>query len=65
MTPEERAITEWYTERLGVKIYDASLEESEAKRQAYHETKRVFGRVTEAIKREYSKAIGSDYGGQN
>jgi hypothetical protein len=41
-----------------MKIYDASLEESEAKRQAYHETKRVFGCVTEAIKREYAKAIG-------
>ena len=58
MSPEERAITEWYIERLGMKIYDASLEESEAKRQAYHETKRVFGRVTEAIKREYLRAIG-------
>jgi len=65
MTLEERAITEWYLERLGIKIYDASLEESEAKRQAYHETKRVFGQVTEAIKREYSKAIGSDHGRQN
>jgi len=65
MTPEERAITEWYIERLGMKIYDASLEENEAKRQAYHETKRVFGFVTEAIKREYSKAIGSNHGRQN
>jgi hypothetical protein len=65
MTPEERAITEWYIERLGMKIYDASLEESEAKRQAYHETKRVFGVVTEAIKREYAKAIWSDHGRQN
>ena len=65
MSPEERAITEWYIERLGMKIYDASLEENEAKRQAYHETKRVFGRVTEAIKREYSKAIGSNHGRQN
>ena len=58
MTPEERAITEWYIERLGMKIYDASLEECEAKRQAYHETKRVFGVVTEAIKREYLRTIG-------
>ena len=58
MSPEERAITEWYIERVGIKIYDASLEENEAKRQAYHETKRAFGQVTEAIKREYSKAIG-------
>ena len=58
MSPEERAITEWYIERLGIKIHDASLEENEAKRQAYHETKRNFGCVTEAIKREYSKAIG-------
>lgn len=65
MTPEERAITEWYIERLGMKIYDASLEESEAKRQAYYETKRVFGRVTEAIKREYQIAIGSDHARQN
>lgn len=48
-----------------MKIYDASLEESEAKRQAYHETKRVFGRVTEAIKREYQIAIGSDHARQN
>lgn len=65
MTPEERAITEWYIERLGMKIYDASLEESEAKRQAYYETKRVFGRVTEAIKREHQIAIGSDHARQN
>jgi hypothetical protein len=65
VTPEDRAITEWYIERLGIKIYDASLEENEAKRQAYHETKRVFGSVTEAIKREYSKAIGSNHGRQN
>ena len=65
MTPEDRAITEWYIERLGIKIHDASLEESEAKRQAYHETKRAFGYVTEAIKREYAKAIGSNYGRQN
>jgi hypothetical protein len=48
-----------------MKIYDASLEENEAKRQAYHEAKRVFGSVTEAIKREYSKAIGSNHGRQN
>ena len=65
MSPEERAITEWYIERLSIKIYDASLEENEAKRQAYHETKRVFGSVTEAIKREYLKAIGSDHGRQD
>jgi hypothetical protein len=58
VSPEDRAITEWYIERLGIKIYDASLEENEAKRQAYHEAKRVFGAVTEAIKREYSRAIG-------
>ena len=58
MSTEDRAITEWYIERLAIKIYDASLEENEAKRQAYHETKRVFGCVTEAIKREYSRAIG-------
>jgi len=65
VSPEERLITEWYIERLGMKIYDASLEENEAKRQAYHETKRAFGSVTEAIKREYSKAIGSNHGRQN
>lgn len=55
---DDLAINEAYVERVGVKIYDAGLAEDEAIRQAYHETKKRFGRVTELIKDEYRKAMG-------
>jgi hypothetical protein len=55
---DDLLINEAYVERVGVKIYDAGLAEDEAIRQAYHETKKRFGRVTELIKNEYRKAMG-------
>jgi hypothetical protein len=55
---DDLSINEAYVERVGVKIYDAGLAEDEAIRQAYHETKKRFGRVTELIKDEYRKAMG-------
>jgi hypothetical protein len=55
---DDLSINEAYVERVGVKIYDAGLTEDEAIRQAYHETKKRFGRVTELIKDEYRKAMG-------
>ncbi len=55
---DDLSINEAYFERVGIKIYDAGLAEDEAIRQAYHETKKRFGRVTELIKNEYRKAMG-------
>jgi hypothetical protein len=55
VSDEDIQITEAYIERVGIKIYDAGLPEQEAIRQTYHETKKRFGRVTEAIKNEYRR----------
>jgi hypothetical protein len=55
---DDLSIDEAYVERVGIKIYDAGLTEQESIRQAYHETKKRFGRVIELIKNEYRKAMG-------
>ena len=55
MSDEDIAITEAYIERVGIKMTEAGFSESEAIRQAYHETKKRFGRVTESIKNEYRR----------
>jgi hypothetical protein len=55
---DDFAINEWFAERVCIKIADAGLSDSEAIRQAYHETKLRFGEVTELIKSKYRKAVG-------
>lgn len=55
---DDFAINEWFEERVGIKMADAGSTQSEAIRQAYHETKSRFGEVTEQIKSKYRKAVG-------
>jgi len=53
--PDRVEITEAYIERVGIKMTEAGLSEREAIRQAYHETKKRFGEVTDEIKNEYRR----------
>lgn len=54
---DDFTINEWFFERVCIKIADAGLSDAEAIRQAYHETKNMFGDVTEAVKTKYRKAV--------
>lgn len=54
---DDYTINEWFAERVCIKIADAGLSDAEAIRQAYHETKRKFGSVTEQVINKYRKAV--------
>ena len=46
---------EHYNERLAIGMFDGKLSEFEATRQAYFETKRIYGAVPEVVRLEWKR----------